>query len=91
VWSLAQLAPTAPRWSWKAGELVLSYGPLWALESWRAASQLWAKGPSVKSCVTRWKALGYESFIKLVRGTDVGGAIHQTRVLIVRVQTAEAH
>ena len=61
------------------------------LESWRAASQLWAKGPSVKSCVTRWKALGYESFIKLVRGTDVGGAIQQTRVLVARVQTAEAH
>ena len=59
--------------------------PKVVVEAWPATAQLWSKGPMNKACVTRWQKQGYTSHCKLVRATEVGGAIRQIRLIIARV------
>jgi hypothetical protein len=58
--------------------------PKGVVESWTSGAHLWRKGPMSKASITRWGLLGYNTHCKLVRATEVGGAIRQARLIVVR-------
>jgi hypothetical protein len=60
--------------------------PKLVVESWPASSQSWTKGPMCKSVTTRWHDRGFESRCKLMCSTRYGGAIDQSRLMVVRVR-----
>jgi hypothetical protein len=47
--------------------------PRVVLEAWPPNSQLWTKGPTCKSTLTRWQNMEYVSRYKHIAATDVGG------------------
>jgi len=59
------------------------------MESWLSNASIWATGPMSKGSVTRWKEMGYTSSGMVVNSTQVGGAISQTRLLVVRTQSSQ--
>ena len=61
--------------------------PSLVVETWRGNAQLWTYGPMGKLCVIRWVQMGYYSRCKRVEATQVGGAINQDRLIVVRVRT----
>ena len=65
--------------------------PRLVIETWPASAQMWSKGPMSKARIATWTMLGYETRCKVVRATDVGGAIRQDRLLVARVQHTWSH
>lgn len=59
--------------------------PVVVLETWVAHAQLWTWGPMSKGHTTRWRDEGYESRAQVIESTSVGGAIDQSRLVVVRV------
>ena len=60
--------------------------PKVVLESWDPSVNVWPHGPTDKGCITRWKARGYDSRIKFIKCTQVGGAVSQFRLFVARVR-----
>jgi hypothetical protein len=60
--------------------------PTLIVESWQGSAQLWTYGPMGKATVTSWDHLGYYSRCKRVEATQVGGAIDQSRLIVVRIR-----
>lgn len=60
--------------------------PTYVLESWDPQATLWQGGPMSKLVTTRWRELGYWSQCQCLCATEVGGAILQTKLLVVRGQ-----
>jgi hypothetical protein len=61
------------------------------IEAWPPNAQLWTKGPTCKSTMTRWHEMDYVSRYKRIAATNVGGAINQSRLLIARVKREWSH
>jgi hypothetical protein len=59
--------------------------PKLVIESWPATSQSWRKGPMCKAVTTRWHDQGFASRCNLMCATRYGGAINQSRLIVVRV------
>ena len=55
------------------------------IESWNTGAHMWERGPTSKSCQTRWSKLGYVSRFRRVDACHVGGAIAQVRLIVARV------
>lgn len=64
--------------------------PRLVLESWPAHAITWEQGPSGKAARIRWIALGYETRVRRVLATEVGGSISQSRLLVARVRSGYA-
>ena len=60
--------------------------PLVVIELWSQQGQSWTLGPSTKAPNSRWQALGYQTRCRLLRSTELGGAIHNHRFVVVRVR-----
>ena len=58
------------------------------VESWDSRALLWGCSPVSKIEKVRWAENGYVSRYQVVRATQVGGAIRQERLLVVRIQNA---
>ena len=54
------------------------------IESWPPQASLWRYGPVSKIASTRWEDWGYSTHCRVVNATQVGGAIQQERLLVVR-------
>ena len=65
--------------------------PRVVIESWPPNAQLWTKGPTCKSNITRWQEMKYVSRYKRVAATNVGGAVNQSRLLVARVRQEWSH
>jgi hypothetical protein len=61
------------------------------LEAWPPNAQLWTKGPTCKSTTTRWHEMDYVTRCKRIEAINVGGAIHQARLLVARVGKEWSH
>jgi hypothetical protein len=61
------------------------------IETWPPNAQLWTKGPTCKSTVTRWHEMDYVSRHKRIDATNVGGAINQSHLLIAQVKREWSH
>ena len=55
-------------------------------ESWAVRTGSWEYGPAGKSSRVRWQNRGYQTRIQRVDAQNVGGAIVQPRLLVVRIQ-----
>ena len=62
--------------------------PAVIVESWHGGASTWENGPSSKLASTQWKERGYRTRCKLVKASRVGGAVTQTRLLVIREQMA---
>ena len=62
------------------------HAPKYVVESWPGASAIWRAGPLCKAETTRWEQAGYTSTGRLIRATDIGGALQQARYLIIRTK-----
>jgi hypothetical protein len=79
----SSLLPTSPV------ELALastddSVRPSFIFEAWGESASTWREGPVSKIFLSRWKTLGYQTHCRWVPAVRVGGAIDQTRLLVVR-------
>ena len=77
-------------WETAIAEANAKSKPKVVLESWNARCNTWSHGPTATGCNTRWSKMGYETRVKFVSCTDVGGALEQFRILIARVQKCHA-
>ena len=63
-------------------------GPDWKgtclIESWPPRAALWRHGPVSKVAATRWEGRGYTTHCRVINATQVGGALQQERLLVVR-------
>ena len=75
-----------PHWEAAVDNTKQSSRPKVVLESWDPRCNTWIRGPTDKSCITRWSKLGYETRTKLVSCTKVGGALEQIRLIVAQVQ-----
>ena len=75
--SARRVPRTYLKWCWRVGFLCVKHGP--------------KRQPTAKASVTRWSNLGFETRTMLLRGTDAGGAIRQTRVFMARVRKEVNH
>jgi hypothetical protein len=55
--------------------------PCAVIKSWPSNSQLWTKGPTCKSTMTRGQEMNYVSRYKRVSATNLGGAFNQACLL----------
>jgi hypothetical protein len=76
-------------WETLVAECPTSSRPKLVVESWVGHSVAWIDGPTDKGSRVRWQALGYESHFRCVTSTQVGGAIQQERLLVVRILAEE--
>ena len=53
-------------------------------ESWEEQATMWKHGPISAHLSAVWKDLGYSTRNKIVSSLQVGGAIRQQRLLVVR-------
>ena len=60
--------------------------PKIVFESWAARTGTWEYGPAGKSSRVRWENRGYQTRIQRVDAQNIGGAIVQPRLLVVRIQ-----
>ena len=63
--------------------------PRLVIEIWDPAASTWDHGPLSKGIRTRWLAQRYRTFCKTLSATEVGGAIDQCRLLVVRQHTLD--
>jgi hypothetical protein len=87
--------PSTP-YKWQSWEKVISKTelkchPRVVLEVWPLNAQLWSKGPTCKSTMSRWQELDYVARYKRVLATNVGGSIIQSRLLVARVKQEWSH
>lgn len=61
--------------------------PKYIIETWNEQALMWNCSPMDKGTVTRWSRLGYDSRCNLVAATELGGAISQQTLLVVRTNT----
>jgi hypothetical protein len=61
------------------------------LEMWHTNTQPWSKGPMCKGRTTVWEELGYVARCRTVQATDIGGAIHQEKLIVGWVQKERSH
>ena len=59
--------------------------PKFVIESWEARAVTWEHGPVGKAARTRWQDLGYSTRLQRVDSQDVGGAIIQPRLMVLRI------
>ena len=59
--------------------------PKVVIESWTEKAIGWLNGPMSKGTRTRWSKMGYSSRFQRVDATQVGGAVSQGRLLVVRL------
>jgi hypothetical protein len=85
-------APTtlAP-YAWEIITEAATRKPRLIVETWAGNAQIWTKGPASKYQETRWKNQGYVTRYRRVSATQVGGAISQYRLMVVRVNTNWSH
>lgn len=60
-------------------------------ETWQPTAGLWESGPGAKGTRLRWEALGYDTRTRLVESTRCGGAVKQSRLIVVRLDRLTAH
>lgn len=60
--------------------------PSLVIEVWPPASSTWERGPTGKIQRTLWTQYGYFTRIKRIQSTRVGGAINQSRLLVIRTR-----
>lgn len=65
--------------------------PIFVIESWLEKAVLWENGPSTKGSTQRWTDRGYATRTKRVCASEVGGAIIQSRIMVVRVKLGNEH
>jgi hypothetical protein len=65
--------------------------PRLVLEVWHTNAQLWSKGPMCKGRTTVWEEFGYVTRCRTIQATDIGGAIHQKKLIVARVQKEWSH
>lgn len=78
--------PTSTRWE----QLIetATTPPKVVFESWKPGASLWDGGPISKATIKRWTLLGYATRSKVVASDRCGGAVQQTRLLVVRLHSA---
>lgn len=79
----SQQLPT--HWSQMVQECPLPLRPRVILESWPEQAVSWTVSPTDKAQRTRWRDLGYASRFRLIRTTNHGGALDQTRLIVARL------
>ena len=60
--------------------------PTVVIEAWQSSATLWRHGPTSKAVTARWRDLGYDLYCKKVNATQIGGAIDQERLLVIRLK-----
>jgi hypothetical protein len=65
--------------------------PKVVIETWSASAQMWRQGPVCKAHTTVWKEMGFTTRCRLINATEVGGAIHQERLIVARVHVFWEH
>ncbi len=60
--------------------------PKVVLEAWGAHTPVHQGGPASKLVCTRWQQLGYHTHCQWLAATQAGGAVSQTRLMVVRVR-----
>jgi hypothetical protein len=55
------------------------------VETWPGSAQMWRQGPLCKGHTTVWNGMGYITRCRLINATEVGGAIQQERLIVVRI------
>lgn len=60
--------------------------PAVVIEAWTSRASLWQYGPVCKVAVTRWSEAGYETRCRDVSATEVGGAVSQQRLMVIRLK-----
>jgi hypothetical protein len=74
------------RWETLVDSAIESNHPKVVVEMHPPGAELWEKGPACKSTRTRWADRGYVSRFHRLNATNAGGAIAQTRFIVIRVQ-----
>lgn len=82
--------PTVEEWEHLVSSTEVPKRPTIVLESWRSTALIWSQGPTSKGTLTRWRELGYATRCRRVCATRIGGAITQTRLLVVRIAEGSA-
>jgi hypothetical protein len=62
-------------WEDLVSKTCLKKRPRLILELWSANAQMWSKGPLCKARTTVWNDLEYHTRCRVMRATDIGGAI----------------
>lgn len=78
-------SPQVEEWEKLVAATPLAKRPTLIVETWRPNALVWSSGPTSKSSLTRWRQLGYASRCKRVCATQVGGAITQVKLLVLRI------
>ena len=64
----------------------ITFQPKVIIETWPARAVTWEQGPTGKASRERWKVLGYNTRLQRVDSQDIGGAIIQPRLIVVRIK-----
>jgi hypothetical protein len=76
-----------PKWEILISNAKVKNRPKVIIEMWPDKAATWEEGPMSKSNLVRWQHLGYASRYQRVDATQVGGAVTQKRLVIVRMIT----
>lgn len=82
--------PKTERWEMLVANAEPSSRPIIILESWDGAASTWDTGPAGQSSRVRWEKLGYNTRMKLINATTIGGAIRQQRLMLTRIAKTSA-
>jgi hypothetical protein len=82
--------PTPERWESLITQTILTKRPSVIVESWLPVVSTWDSGPVGKLSCIRWETLGYDTRMRQVNATAVGGAIYQPRLLVTRIRRGSA-
>ncbi len=84
-----EAVPKAEEWEKLVEGTALEHRPKIIIESWKATALMWSQGPTSKGVITRWRTLGYATRCRRIGATQVGGAITQNRLLVLRIEEAQ--
>lgn len=73
------------RWESLVDKTPVSLRPKIIIEAWAGAAVLWRNGPGTQGYGSRWNKRGYSSQMRSVNACRVGGAVDQSRLMVVRV------
>ena len=79
------------RWEQMIDNTTTSKRPQIVVEIWTGSAQLWTHGPTAKSSITRWRERGFGTRCRRVSALQTGGAIHQIRLIVVRLNKGWEH
>jgi hypothetical protein len=82
--------PQPERWEALIDNTCLDQRPQVLIEVWQPVASTWESGPTGKLCMVRWDSLGYNTRVRQVNATAVGGAIHQPRLIVTRMKRGAA-